>query len=85
MLLSAIVVIKTELTGFFENTKALLIQGVECFAFVVVLFLVASLFNNILRQREGKLGLTILFLSELVLLGCFLAQIIAVVRAVLIF
>jgi len=84
MLLSAIVVIKTEMTGFLETTKSLLIQGLECFAFTIVLFLVASLFNNILKQREGKLGLTILFLAELILLGCFLAQIIAVARAVLI-
>jgi len=82
-LLSSCVVIRTGLDGFFENSRSILLQSLECFAVTIILFLVASLFNNLLKERKGKIGLTILLLGEMILIGCFLAEIIVVARAVL--
>ena len=82
-LLSTTLVIRTGLDGFFENSRALLLQSLECFAVTIILFLVASLFNNLLKERKGKVGLAILLLGEMILIGCFLAEIIVVAKAVL--
>ena len=82
-LLALSIVLRTELDGFFKTARSLLLQSLECFAFTVVLFLVASLFNNILKERKGKIGLVVLLFGEIILIGCFLAQIIIYAKAVL--
>ena len=82
-LLSSCIVTRTGLDGFFENSRALLLQSLECFAITIVLFLVASLYNNLLKERKGKIGLTILLLGEIIFIGCFLAEIIVVAMAVM--
>lgn len=63
--------------------RTLLLHTLECFAYTVILFLVASLFNNILRERKGKIGLAVLLFGEIVLIACFIAEIIVYANAVL--